>query len=63
VTPSLGSTELAALRAELLDLMASMPDTPAVARANAQRIEEIRSILLENPFPEEPASPEVKPVD
>ncbi len=63
MTPPLGSTELAALRAELLDLMASMPETPAEARADAQRIEEIRSILLENPSPEEPAPPEVKAVD
>ncbi len=63
MTLSRGSTELAALRAELLDLMASMPETPAEARANAQRIEEIRSMLLENQSSDEPAPPEVKAVD
>ncbi len=57
------SAELAALRAEFLDLMASMPENPAEARANAQRMEEIRSRIQELSSSEDSPPPEVKRID
>ena len=54
------STELAALRAEFLDLMESMPENPAEARSAAQRMEEIRIRIQELSSEEGPSVPEVR---
>ncbi len=50
-----GSKELAALRAEFLDLMASMPEGPAESLAIAQRMDEIRSRIAGLSSSERPA--------
>ncbi len=48
MTPiSAEEAELASLRAEFLGLMSSIADTPAEARANAGRMEEIRKRIAE----------------